>query len=207
LPSSLTTLHFAHRLHYARRVGFRHHSSRSDSSSCCPLDQEPGKNRMGLSLSNMSASCQSERCCPGFCRPFHSLFARSPEPGPGELHYVAPPLSNLRLCYLLHVSWLSNEVCTHRVHIDGYLFTESSTSRRSFPDWATPVQPCSIVVCMLINCRLHQFLSLIHKEFRIPYPVYLVNELKMQVVDVRLCLLAISLATCRHINKNRYSRI
>jgi len=59
----LTTLRCAHCLHLARRVGFCHHPALSTSSSCCPLHQEPDQSRTGLSLSNLSTSCQSERCC------------------------------------------------------------------------------------------------------------------------------------------------
>jgi len=76
-----------------------------------------------------------------------------------ELHHVVPPLSNLHLCYLLHVFYLSNEACAHRVRVDCYVFTESSLCRRSFFDRATPVILCSIVICMLIDCLLHQFLG------------------------------------------------
>ena len=65
LSSSLMTLHCAHCLHLALSVGFCHHPALSNSGSCCPLHQEPGKShgRTGLSLSNLLASCQSERCC------------------------------------------------------------------------------------------------------------------------------------------------
>ena len=79
-----------------------------------------------------------------------------PSPTPYlKFHHVGHPLSNLRLCYLLHVSYLSNEACAHRVHVYLYLFTESSSCRRSFFDWATSVQLYSIVSCMLIDCLLH----------------------------------------------------
>jgi len=37
--------------------------SRNPAPACCPLHQEPGKSRTGLSLSNLSSSCQSERPC------------------------------------------------------------------------------------------------------------------------------------------------
>jgi len=76
-----------------------------------------------------------------------------------ELHYVGYLLSNLCLCYLLHVSYIYNEACAHRVQVDCYLFTESSSSNRSFFDWATPVKLCSIVICMLIDCLLRQLLG------------------------------------------------
>ena len=73
--------HYAHCLHLARRVGFCHHSAFSNSGSCCPLHQEPGKSRTGLCLSNLSASCQSERPARlGVCWPFWSLHTRLPEP-------------------------------------------------------------------------------------------------------------------------------
>jgi len=100
-------------------------------------------------------------------------------------------------CHLPHISYLSYEACTHCVHIDCYLFTESSYSRRFFPDWATPVKLCSTVICLPVNCLLHQFLGSIQKGVRIPYQLYLINDLKKQVVDVRRCLLAISLTTCK----------
>jgi len=59
-----------------------------------------------------------------------------------ELYYIGRPLSNVCLCYLPHVSYLSSEACAHRVHIDCYLFTESSeaSSHLAFFDWATPVK-------------------------------------------------------------------
>ena len=118
----------------------------------------------------------------------------SPKP-----HHVGHPLSNLRLCYLLHVSYLSDEACAHRVRVDCYLFTKSSSCHRSFFDWTTPVKLCSTVFCMLIDCLLHQFLGSIQKGVRVRVPprMHVVNELKQQVVDVRLCLSAIPLTTCR----------
>jgi len=63
LPNSVTTPHCAHCLHFARRVGFCRHPALSNSGSCCPLHQELGRSRTGLSLSNLSASCQAERPC------------------------------------------------------------------------------------------------------------------------------------------------
>jgi hypothetical protein len=114
-----------------------------------------------------------------------------------KLQNVGHPHSNLRLCYLPHVSYLSDEARTHRVHFDCFLFTESSSCCRSFFDWATPVKLCSIVNCMLIDCLLSQFLGSIQKGVRILYAMHVDNELKQQVVDVRLCLLAISFITCR----------
>jgi len=95
----------------------------------------------------------------GFCRPFQALRhgARFPEP---KIPLCQPlPLHSASLPSAANVSYLSDEACTHRVHIDHYLFTKSPSSRNSFPDWATPVKLCSIVICMLIDCRLHQFLS------------------------------------------------
>jgi len=83
--------------------------------------------------------------------------------------------------------------------VERHVFTKSSSlsSLCSFPDWATPVKLCSVLMCMLINCRLQHFLSSLPKGVRIPYQVHLVNELKRQGVDACLCLLAISLTTCR----------
>jgi len=84
-----------------------------------------------------------------------------------KIHHVGHLLSKLRLCYLPHVCYLSDEACAHRVRVDCYLFTESSC-RRSFFDWATPVKLCIIVICMLIDCLLHQFLGSIQKRFCVP---------------------------------------
>ena len=108
----------------------------------------------------------------------------------------ANPLSNLCLCYLPRV-YLSDEACAHRVRVD--LFNESSFCRRSFFKWATPVGSCSIVFCTLIDCLLHQFLGSIQKRVCVPYRMHVVNELKLQVVDVYLCLSAI-LLTMRRLN-------
>ena len=72
-----------------------------------------------------------------------------------KLHNVGHLLSNLRLYYLPHVSYLSDEACAHRVHVDCYLFTESSSCHHSFFEWATPVKHCSISSCTLIDCLLH----------------------------------------------------
>ena len=96
-----------------------------------------------------------------------------------------------------HVSYLSDEACAHRVRVECYLFAESSSCRHSFFDWATPVKLCSIVIYMLIDCLHHQFLGSIQERVRIPYRMPVVNELKQQVVDMCLCLSAISLTTCR----------
>jgi len=63
-----------------------------------------------------------------------------------KFHHVGHPLSNLRHCYLPHISYLSDEACTHRVHVYCYLFTESSSCRRSFFVWMTSVKLCSDVV-------------------------------------------------------------
>ena len=76
-----------------------------------------------------------------------------------EIQSGGHPLSNLRLYHLPHVSYLSDEACTLAVQIDCYLFTESSSCRRSFFDWATPVKLCSIVIFMLVDCLVHQLLS------------------------------------------------
>ena len=57
-------------------------------------------------------------------------------------------------------------------------------------------QALRIVICMLIDCFLHQFLGSIRKGLRIPIQIHLVSKLKKQVVDVRRCLLAILLTTC-----------
>jgi len=151
---------------------------------------------MGLSFSNLSASCQSEK---GYQKlDSAGLFSRSTSAYLSlEFHYVTHLLSNLRVCHLPHVSCLSDEACAHRAHIDRYLLTESPSSRCSFSVCATPFKLCIIIICMLIDCHLHQFLSWIQKGFRILQQVHLVNELKRQVVDVRLCLLAISLTKCR----------
>ena len=35
-----------------------------------------------------------------------------------KIHHVSRPLSNLRLYYLLHTSYLFDEVCAHRVRVD-----------------------------------------------------------------------------------------
>jgi len=104
---------------------------------------------------------------------------------------VSPPPSILCVCHLPCVSYIFNEACTHCVYLDRHLFTNLGSSRCFFPDRATPVKLCSIPICMFIDCRLHQFLSSIQKGVRIPYQVHLVNKLKTQGVDVRLCLLAI----------------
>jgi len=114
-----------------------------------------------------------------------------------KLHHVGHPLSNLCLCCLPNISYLFDEACAHRVHVYCYLFTESSSCRRSFFDWATPVKLCSSVFCMLIDCLLPQFLGLIQERVHVPHRMHVVNELKQQVVDVRFCLSAISLTTCR----------
>ena len=63
--------------------------------------------------------------------------------------------------------------------------------------WATPVKLCSSVFCMLIDCLLHQFLGSIEERVCVPRQLHVVNELKQQLVDVRLYLSAISLITCR----------
>jgi len=63
-----------------------------------------------------------------------------------------------------------------------------------------PVKLCSIIFCMLIDCLLHQFLGSIQKRVRVPHRMHVVNELKQHVVDVHLCLSAISLSMCRLID-------
>ena len=88
--------------------------------------------------------------------------------------------------------------CTHRVHDDCYLFTKSSSCRRTLFYCATSVKLCSIAICMLIDCPLHKFLGSIQKGVRVPYRMCLVHKLQQQVVDVRRCLLVISFITCRH---------
>ena len=50
---------------------------------------------------------------------------------------------------------------------------------------------------MLIDCLLHQFLGSIQERVRVPYRMHVVNEMNQQVVDMCLCLSAISLTTCR----------
>jgi len=50
---------------------------------------------------------------------------------------------------------------------------------------------------MLIDCLLHQFLGSIQEKVCVPHQKHVVNELQQQVVNVRLCQLAISLTTCR----------
>jgi len=191
-------------LHLALHLGFCHHPTLSNFGSCCPLHQEPGKSRTGLCLSNLSASCQSERpwraaslkTLPGLDSA--GLFGRfMPTYLSLKLDHIGHPPSNLCLCYLPHVSDLSNEVCAHRVRVDCYLFTEPSSCRCSFFDWATPVKVCSILICMLIDCLLHPFLGLIQKRVCVPHRMHVVNELKQQVVDVRLCILPILLTMCR----------
>ena len=184
LPGSLMTLHCAHCLHHARRVGSCQcdHPALLKSGSCCSLHQEPGKSRLCLFLSNLSARCQSEK----YCSDSAGLFGRLvPAYLSLKVQCVSHPLSNLRLCRLPHVSYFSDEACTHRVHVDCYLFTEWSSSRRSFLNWATPVKLCNILICMLIVCILHQFSSPIHKGILIPSQKHFVNELKKQVIDVR----------------------
>ena len=189
LPSFLMTLHFAHCLHPAWRVGFCHHPALSNSGSCCPLHQEPGKSKIDLSLWNLSASCQSEACSQSWILlTFSGRFV--PAYLSLELHYVGYPLSNLRLWYLPHVSYLSDEACAHRVQNDCSLFTESYSSCCSFFDRATPVKLCSVVMCMHVDCPLHQFLGPIQKGVRIPCQMHLVNKLKKKVIDVRRCLIA-----------------
>jgi len=131
----------------------------------------------------------------GFCWPqFRSLHAHLPEP---QIHRVCHPLSNLRLCYLPHVSYHSDEACAHRVLVYCYLFTKSSSCSCSFFNWATPVKLCSSLFCMLIDCLLHQFLGSIQERVRVPHQKHVVNKPQQQVVNVRLCLSAISITTCR----------
>ena len=88
-------------------------------------------------------------------------------------------------CQGLCDSWtfrlcLSDEDYKHRVHIDVYLLTESSFSCRSFLDWATPCKLCSIVICVIVDCLLHQFLGSIQKWVRIPYQIHLITKLEVR---------------------------
>jgi len=121
---------------------------RSDSDSCYPLHQEHGKSRRGLSLSNLLAGCQSERCSLDSAGLFSRLVSACLML---ELHYVGPPLSILCVYHPLHVSYLFGEACTHCMHVACHLFTDLPSSHRSFPDWTTPVKRCSIVICMFID--------------------------------------------------------
>jgi len=130
LPNSLTTPHCAHCLHLAWCVGFYHHPALSNSGSFCPLYQEPGKNRTGLSLLNVWASCQSDRSCQAWILLAFSV--ASPICLSLKLHHVGHPLSNLRLYYLPRVSYFSEEFFAHRVRVDCYLFTKSSSCYRWF---------------------------------------------------------------------------
>ena len=189
------TPHCAHCLHFARRVGFCHHPALSNSGSCCPLHQEPSKSRTGLSLSNLSASCQSKRPARlGFCWPFRSLHAHLPEPQIPPCW--PPPLQTAPLLSAARLLPFQRSLCD-RVHVYCYLFKESSSCRRSFFNWATPVKLCSSVFCMLIDCLLHQFLGSIQETVHVSHRNHVVKELQQQVVKVRLCLSAISLTTCR----------
>ena len=95
-----------------------------------------------------------------------------------EHHHVGHPLSDLRLCYLPHISYLSDEACTHYVHVDCYLFIESTSCRRSLFDWATPVKLYSIVIRILIDYLLQTLLGSIQKGVRVPYRMHVVNVLK-----------------------------
>jgi len=159
LPNSSMTLHCVHYLNHAQRVCFCHHPALSFSGLSCQLHQEPGKSRIGLSISNLTArlpvrrrlkdaaSMDSASLFSCFVPAYLSL----------ELHYVGNPLSILRVCHLPYVSCLADEACNHCVYVDHYMFTDSPCSCCSFPDWATPVKLCSIVICMLINGHLHHF--------------------------------------------------
>jgi len=211
-PSSLSTLHCAYCLHHARRVGFCHHPALSNSVVCCPLHLELGKSRMGLPLPHLSASSPTNvegvwKMLPASCLDSAGLFGCfMPAYLSLELHHVGRPLSNLRPCHLSHVFYFSSEVWIRRVWIYCYRRVVSFSPLIFRLLLATPVKFCSIVIWMRIYCLLHQFLgpidnkwALIQKEVRIPYRMYLVKarEQKKQAVDVRRCLLAISLTTCR----------
>jgi len=129
-------------------------------------------------LSNLSASCQFVRCCLDSAGRFSHFV---PAYLCLKLDYVAPSLSILRVCHLPHVSYLSDEACTHRVHFDRHLFAKSLFPRRSFPDWATPVKLCGIAVCMLINLLLYRSLSLIQEGDHL-----LLNQsLQLSLLDLR----------------------
>jgi len=134
----------------------------------------------------------------GFCWPFRSLHAHLPEPQTPPCR--PPPLQSVPLLYAARLLPFRRSLCpscaclllpVHRVVF--------RSCRRSFFDWATPVKLYSSVFCMLIDCLLHQFLGLIQERVRVrvSHRKHVVNELKQQVVDVRLCLSAISLTTCR----------
>jgi len=116
-----------------------------------------------------------------------------------KIHHVGHPLFNLHHCYLPKVSCLSDEACTHRVRVDCYLFNESSSCRRSF----LTGRLLSSSAVLYVTCSSIAFFtnswarSTIQKRFRFPYRMHIANELKQQVFDVRLCLLAISLTTRR----------
>jgi len=56
------------------------------------------------------------------------------------------------------------------VRVDCYAFTKLSSCRRSFFDWATPVKLYSIIICMLIDCLLGQFLGSIQERVRTTTP-------------------------------------
>ena len=154
LPKKLTTPHCAHCLHLAHHVGF------------CPLElwlvlptqleqdrSIPFKWVGELPVSKTPLGLDSAGLFGRFMPAYLSL----------KLCNVGHPPSNLRLYYLPHASYLCDQACAHRVHVDCYLFTESSSCRRSFFDWATPVKLCSIVSCMIIDCLLHQYLGSIQK--------------------------------------------
>ena len=101
--------------------------------------------------------------------------------------------------YIYIYTYIYIQACAHRVRIYCYLFTEWFSCRRSFFDWVTPAKLCTIVFCMLIDCLLQQFSGSIQERVtvRVPHRKHVVNELKQQVVDVRLCLSAILLTTSR----------
>jgi len=61
-----------------------------------------------------------------------------------------------------------------------HLFTDSTSFRCSFSQWAIPVKLCNLVICILNDCHLHQFVGLIQNGFVIPCQVHIVNELRLQ---------------------------
>ena len=92
----------------------------------------------------------------GFCWPFRSLHAHLPEL---QIPPCRPPL--LQSALLLSAARLlpfRRSLCPSCACLL-LLFTESSSCRRSFFNWATPVKLCSSVFCMLIDCLLHQLLG------------------------------------------------
>ena len=76
------------------------------------------------------------------------------------------PICASAIIRLLHVSYLSDEACAHRVRVDCYLFAESSSCRCSFFDWAMYVYVCIYIyvliciymyVCMYICVYIYMY--------------------------------------------------